>query len=116
MNNQNPQDHNHSHFWPGFLAGASVGIAGIYFFGTKKGRKNLQNVLDLTENLEETLEKTFGEVREDYTEELAGSKAKGRRKKAEQGSIVDEKESLLHLIIKTVASYVQNSQTKSASN
>lgn len=42
-------------FWLGF----SFGIAGagilIYFLGTKKGRKTLENIIDFSENLEENM-------------------------------------------------------------
>lgn len=71
MSHHSPQHANHSHFWPGFMLGAVVGVAGVYFFGTKNGRKNLQKALELTENLEDTIEKTIGGVGEEYIEKLA---------------------------------------------
>lgn len=71
MSNQNPQTDNRSHFWSGFTLGAVLGVAGVYLFGTKKGRKKLQKVLELTENLEETIEKAIGGVGEEYIEKLA---------------------------------------------
>ncbi len=73
MSSQNPQTHNRSHFWPGFTLGVMLGVAGVYLFGTKKGRRGLHKALELTENLEETIEKTIGGVGEDYIEKLAGS-------------------------------------------
>ena len=71
MSHQSPERHNRSHFWPGFMLGAVFGVAGVYFFGTKKGRHNLQKALELTENLEETIEKTIGGVGDEYIEKLA---------------------------------------------
>lgn len=109
MSSQNHQTNSHSHFWSGFTLGAVLGVAGVYFFGTKTGRKNLQKAIDLTENLEDTIEKTIGGVGEDYIEGLAGGVA-------EQGSIVDEKESLLNVILKAVGSYLQKKHIKPASN
>lgn len=71
MSTQTPQTDNHSHFWSGFTLGAILGVAGVYLFGTKKGRHNLHKALELTENLEETIEKTIGGVGEEYIEKLA---------------------------------------------
>ncbi len=70
MSNQNHQPNNHSNFWSGFTLGAVLGVAGVYLFGTKKGRHNLQKALELTENLEETIEKAIGGVGEEYIEQL----------------------------------------------
>lgn len=109
MSHQNLQHRNRSHFWPGFTLGAVLGVAGVYFFGTKQGRKNLKKAIELTENLEDTIDKTIGGVGEDYIEGLSGGDA-------EQGSIVNEKESLLSVILKTVANYVQKEHIKSPSN
>jgi len=44
-----------SNFWFGFSLGIISMSALIYLFGTEKGRKNLKKILDLTENLEETI-------------------------------------------------------------
>jgi len=123
MSNQNLQPHSHSRFWTGFTVGAVLGVTSIYFFGTKQGRKNLKRAMELTENLEETIEKTIGGVGEDYLDGLSGSdsslrQAKGNTgidREAEQGSIVGEKESLFSLILKAVASYLHKSQIKTAS-
>ncbi len=71
MSHQSPEHHNHSNFWSGFTLGAVLGVAGVYLFGTKPGRKNLKKALELTENLEETIEKTIGGVGEEYIEKLA---------------------------------------------
>lgn len=89
-----------------------MGVTGIYLFGTKQGRKNLHKAIELTENLEETIEKAMGGVGEEYIEGLAGSEAIGRDKQAETGSVVVEKESLVHLLLRTVADYVRSSQAK----
>lgn len=106
------QPHNPSNFWFGFSLGAVMGVTGIYLFGTKQGRKNLHKAIELTENLEETIEKAMGGVGEEYIEGLAGSEAIGRDKQAETGSVVVEKESLVHLLLRTVADYVRSSQAK----
>jgi len=42
-------------FWLGFAFGTVSASALIYFLGTKKGRKSLQNIIDFSENLEENL-------------------------------------------------------------
>jgi len=48
-------DHKSSNFWFGFSLGVAGCGAFLYLFGTEKGRKTLQKLLDLTENLEETI-------------------------------------------------------------
>ena len=58
----------------------------MYLFGTEQGRKNLHKALELTENLEETVEKAMGGVGEEYIDGLAGSETVGRDKGAEAGS------------------------------
>lgn len=104
MSNQS-QPHNYSHFWSGFSLGAVLGVAGVYFFGTKKGRKNLQKALELTENLEETVEKVMGGVGEDYIEGLTGSETVGKDREVETGSVLSENESLMHQLLGTVVRY-----------
>lgn len=51
-----------NNFWFGF----SLGVIGVsvlvYFFGTKKGRKTLKNLLEITENLEENLSQLIKEI------------------------------------------------------
>lgn len=44
-------------FWLGFSFGIASAGTLIYFLGTKKGRKSLQNIIDFSENLEENLVK-----------------------------------------------------------
>jgi|GEM_PF-5434426 hypothetical protein len=89
-----------------------MGVAGVYLFGTEQGRKNLHKALELTENLEETVEKAMGGVGEEYIDGLAGSETVGRDKGAEAGSVVEEKESLLQTLLKTVIDFAARSQTK----
>lgn len=45
-----------SNFWFGFVLGTSASAAALYFFGTKKGRENMRRFLELTEDLEGTIE------------------------------------------------------------
>ncbi len=106
------QHHNPSNFWFGFSLGTIMGVAGVYLFGTEQGRKNLHKALELTENLEETVEKAMGGVGEEYIDGLAGSETVGRDKGAEAGSVVEEKESLLQTLLKTVIDFAARSQTK----
>ena len=89
-----------------------MGVAGVYLFGTEQGRKNLHKALELTENLEETVEKAMGGVGEEYIDGLAGSETVGSDKGAEAGSVVEEKESLLQTLLKTVIDFAARSQTK----
>lgn len=103
---------NPSNFWFGFSLGTIMGVAGVYLFGTEQGRKNLHKALELTENLEETVEKAMGGVGEEYIDGLAGSETVGRDKGAEAGSVVEEKESLLQTLLKTVIDFAARSQTK----
>lgn len=106
------QHHNPSNFWFGFSLGTIMGVAGVYLFGTEQGRKNLHKALELTENLEETVEKAMGGVGEEYIDGLAGSETVGRDKGAEAGSVVEVKESLLQTLLKTVIDFAARSQTK----
>jgi len=53
MKTHEPQ---HSNFWLGFILGAGATSAGLYLFGTEKGRKQMRGALDLTENLEGTVD------------------------------------------------------------
>lgn len=53
MENQNK--HNVSNFWFGFLLGTTFAGSAAFLFGTKKGRKTLQKLLELSENLEENI-------------------------------------------------------------
>lgn len=112
MSSQSPQHHNRSHFWSGFSLGAVLGVSGVYFFGTKKGRKNLHRALELTENLEETVEKVMGGVGEEYVEGLAGSETIGRDREVETGSVLSENESLMHQILRTAVRYFEAKQSK----
>jgi len=52
---QNDQNHNIGNFWFGFALGVSLTSAAAFFLGTKKGRKSLKNVLELSEDFEENL-------------------------------------------------------------
>lgn len=72
----------------------------MYLFGTEQGRKNLHKALELTENLEETVEKAMGGVGEEYIDGLAGSETVGRDKGAEAGSVVEEKNLCFKLFLK----------------
>jgi hypothetical protein len=45
-----------TNFWFGFILGGLSLLTASYFFGTKQGRKNLQQLLVFFENWEENLE------------------------------------------------------------
>lgn len=71
MENQNK--HNVSNFWFGFLLGTTVTGSAAYLFGTKKGRKTLQRLLELSENLEENIlfiAEELGEELKEKAEEI----------------------------------------------
>lgn len=53
MQNQSNKTNN---FWFGFALGMTASTAALYFFGTKKGRENLRRFLDLTEDLEGSID------------------------------------------------------------
>jgi len=44
-----------TNFWFGFILGGLAVITAAYFFGTKKGRKSLQEIINFFENWEENL-------------------------------------------------------------
>lgn len=52
---ENQSNHRVSNFWFGFLLGSAVAGSSAFFLGTKKGRKTLQKILELSENLEENI-------------------------------------------------------------
>lgn len=81
-----------SNFWFGFSLGIISMSALIYLFGTEKGRKNLKKILDLTENLEETIN-LLGE-------ELTGTNIFNDDKKATLGSLLDKMKVLSPLLEK----------------
>lgn len=101
--------HNPSNFWFGFSLGALIGAASIYFFGTKNGRANMKKALDLTEDLEQTVESVLGGVGEEYVQGLAGSDSVGRER-TETGKVVSEKESLVQSLLKTALEYLSSRQ------
>ena len=104
----NSQQHNHSNFWFNFSLGAVVGAAGVYFFGTKKGRKQLERALELTDNLEGTIEQAMGGVGKEYIEELARSASS---QTVETGTVTQNKESFFQFLIKSIAEYMRKSHT-----
>lgn len=61
-----PQEASHSNFWLGFFLGVGATGAGLYLFGTQKGRRQLRSALDLTENLEGTVDDVYHAVVETY--------------------------------------------------
>lgn len=54
--------HQATNFWFGFSLGIATCAAGVYFFGTKSGRKTLKNILDVTEDFEGSFEDIIKEV------------------------------------------------------
>lgn len=64
MENQN--SHKLSSFWFGLLLGGALTGSAAFFLGTKQGRKTLKKMLELSENMESTLEAFF----EEYGDEI----------------------------------------------
>lgn len=60
MENQNK--HHVSNFWSGFALGVGTATLAAFLFGTKKGRKTLKQMLELSESLEENLLEIVEEV------------------------------------------------------
>ena len=76
-----------SNFWFGFSLGIVSISALIYLFGTEKGRKTLKKLLDLTENLEDTINL--------LTEELTGTTIFKEEKKEGNKKTISSVNSLL---------------------
>lgn len=53
MVKNNTQDQNS--FWNGLMLGSIVGSSVLYFFGTKKGREKLRNILDAVDDLDDVI-------------------------------------------------------------
>ncbi len=85
-----------------------IGAAGVYFFGTKTGRKQLQRALELTDNLEGTIEQAMGGVGKEYIEDLAGTRSSTV---AETGTVTQGKESFFGFLLKSVAEYMRKSRS-----
>ncbi len=52
---QNEKNQNSSPFVSGVLLGGLLGSAGLYFFGTKKGRDVVKKALEMCENIEDII-------------------------------------------------------------
>lgn len=53
---QKSKDDKHgSGFWFGMMMGSTIGTAGLYLLGTKKGRSKLREVIDTFEHLDTNL-------------------------------------------------------------
>ncbi|MBI1862746.1 hypothetical protein HYS00_01360 [Candidatus Microgenomates bacterium] len=63
---KNHPEPSHSNFWLGFVLGAGATGAGLYLFGTQKGRRQLRTALDLTDNIEGTVDDVYHAVVETY--------------------------------------------------
>ncbi len=57
-----------SAFWFGFLLGGGLTATAAFFLGTKQGRKTLKKVLELSENMEDTLEELVDEYGDEIKE------------------------------------------------
>ncbi len=64
MENQN--QHKLSSFWFGFLLGGALTGSAAFFLGTKQGRKVLKRLLEMSEDIEGTLQTFF----EEYGDEI----------------------------------------------
>lgn len=61
-------NHKLSSFWFGLLLGGALTGSAAFFLGTKQGRKTLKKILELSENMEGTLETFFAEYGEEIRE------------------------------------------------
>jgi len=68
MLNHSQKQNSVGNFWFGFLLGIFLGVAGLFLFGTKKGRHLLKKTLESTEELENYLAEIMAEI-EEKTEE-----------------------------------------------
>ncbi|MFN4212360.1 MAG: hypothetical protein ACK4FL_00100 [Microgenomates group bacterium] len=71
MENQNKS--NPSNFWFGFISGAFIGLSIAFLLGTKKGRKFLKNIIELSENFEENLSAILKEIEEKTLKKEVGN-------------------------------------------
>jgi hypothetical protein len=97
MENQNK--HTVSNFWFGFLLGSAGAITAAFLFGTKNGRKTLQKLLSLSENLEENIlmiAEELGEELKEKAEEINIELPKSKNSKNEStiGTILHKIKSL----------------------
>jgi len=69
MENQN--EHKLSSFWFGFLLGGAVTGSAAFFLGTKQGRKTLKRLLEMSEDMEGTIQDFFEEYGEEIREKGA---------------------------------------------
>jgi len=59
-------EHHKTNFWTGFAFGSvAVGVA-TYVFGTKKGRKQLKDFLELAENMGEDLDGVIETLKKEF--------------------------------------------------
>lgn len=68
---ENQSSHKSSNFWFGFALGIIAAGGAAYLFGTKKGRKKLQQFMELSENLEENVASFLEEVGIDFKEKTS---------------------------------------------
>ncbi len=59
-----------SNFWFGFALGMTASTAALYFFGTKRGREIMRRFLDLTEDLEGSIEDVVDSLGKEGAEEF----------------------------------------------
>jgi predicted transcriptional regulator len=59
-----------SNFWFGFSLGVSASAAAIYFLGTKRGRENLKKLIELTEDLEGTVEEVIDSLGVEHAQQF----------------------------------------------
>jgi gas vesicle protein len=69
MESQN--QHKLSSFWFGFLLGGAITGSTAFFLGTKQGRKTLKKLLEMTEDMEGTLQTFFEEYGNEIREKGA---------------------------------------------
>lgn len=66
MEKQN--NHKLSSFWFGFLLGGSLAGLTAFLFGTKQGRNTLKKILEMSENIEETVKLLLNEYSKEFKE------------------------------------------------
>jgi len=62
MKNKQSINNVHGNFWTGFGLGSVMALIALYAFGTKKGRNNLQKIMNIAENWEDHLVSITKEV------------------------------------------------------